>query len=157
MEDAVKALLIAAGLFIGLMIIALGLVLFSSLSQYADDTQNRIEENALQKFNEQYTKYINCEDKPNAKPSFELTIQDIVTVANIAYENNKNYELTAQDGYNYYVTVKIGDTQEIQNTIKDITAQLLKDNSTKKYKCTYGNVKINPNTGRVYEVIFKEY
>lgn len=147
MEDAVKALLIAAGVLICVMIITLGIALFSSLSQYVEDTQNRIEENALQKFNEQFTKYINCED---------LTIQDIVTVANIAYENNKNYNLTVQNGYNYYVTIKIGNTQEIQETIKDNTAQLLKNNSTKKYKCTYENVKINPNTGRVYEVIFQE-
>lgn len=147
MEDAVKALLIAAGVLIGLMIIALGVALFSSLNKYTEETQNRIEENALQKFNEQFTKYINYED---------LTIQDIVTVANIAYENNKNYDLTAQNGYNYYVTIKIGDTQEIQETIKDEIAQLLKDNSAKKYKCTNENVKINPNTGRVYEVIFQE-
>lgn len=157
MEDAVKALLIAAGIFIGLMIISLGIVLFSSLSQYVDSTQKMIDENALQKFNQQFTKYINCENIPNAEPSFTLTIQDIVTVANLAYENNKNYELTSQDGYNYYVTVKIGDKQEIQESIKDTTAQLLKENSTKKYKCTYENVRINPNTGRVYEVIFQEY
>lgn len=63
MEDSAKALLIAAGVLIAIMIITFGLALYSSLTQYIDDTQNRIDENELQRFNEQFTKYINCEDE----------------------------------------------------------------------------------------------
>lgn len=156
MEDAVKALLIAAGVMIGVMIISLGVTLFSSLSQYTDNAQVQIEENALQKFNEQYTKYINCADTPaTATPEFTLTIHDVVTVANKAYENNKKYGLDSADENNYYVTVKIG-TTELQKDINITAADILKQKNDKTYKCTYSNVRTNPNTGRVCEVIFQE-
>ena len=166
MEDAVKALLIAAGVFIGLMIISLGVTLFSSLSQYADSTQTQIEENAVQSFNEQFTKYINCSDSPGATPEFTLTIQDVVTAANLAYENNKNYGLESADDYNYYVTVNIaGVVNNLEQNINSESANLLKDaadslkenNTEKLYKCTSSNVKINNNTGRVCEVTFQQY
>lgn len=159
MEDAVKALLIAAGVLIGLMIVSLGVVLFSSLSQYADDAQRNIEENALQKFNEQFTRYINCEDISDATPEFILTIQDVVTVANLAYENNKNYGLEAPEAYNYYVTVNInGVANNLEQNISTKTAELLKEKSEEKlYKCAYSNVEINSNTGRVCKVTFYEY
>lgn len=159
MEDAVKALLIAAGVLIGLMILTLGVTLFSSLSEYADSSQKQIEENALQKFNEQFTKYINCGDSSGATPEFNVTIQDVVTVANIAYENNKNYGLDNADAYNYYVTINIaGVANNIEKNITEEAANLLKEKSVGKlYKCTYSNVKTNSNTGRVYEVTFQEY
>lgn len=156
MEDAVKALLMAAGVMIGVMIISLGITLFSSLSQYTNDTQDKIEENALQKFNEQYTKYINCVDTPaSATPEFTLTIHDVVTVANMAYENNKKYGLDSADENNYYVTVKIGAT-ELQKDINITAADILKQKNDKTYKCTYSNVKKNPNTARVCEIKFEE-
>lgn len=156
MEDAVKALLISAGVMIGVMIISLGVTLFSSLSQYTDNAQVQIEENALQKFNEQYTKYINCADTPATAPlEFTLTIHDVVTVANIAYENNKKYGLDSADANNYYVTVKIG-TTELQKDINITAADMLKQKNDKTYKCTYSNVKINPNTARVCEIKFEE-
>lgn len=158
MEDAVKALLIAAGVMIGVMIISLGVTLFSSLSQYTDNAQVQIEENALQKFNEQYTKYINCADTPATAPlEFTLTIHDVVTVANMAYENNKKYGLDSADENNYYVTVKIGSAgAELQKDINTKASELLKLYIDKTYKCTYSNVRTNPNTGRVCEVIFQE-
>lgn len=159
MEDAVKALLIVAGVLIGLMIISLGVVLFSSLSQYADDAQSDIEENALQKFNEQFTRYINCEDTSGATPEFTLTIQDVVTAANLAYENNRNYGLEKPEDYNYYVTINInGIENNLEKNINSKATSLLKLKiADKLYKCTYRNVIINPNTGRVCEVIFQEY
>ena len=55
MEDATKALLMAAGVLIGLMILSLGVSLFSSMNAYTDIKQQQIEENGLQQFNEQFT------------------------------------------------------------------------------------------------------
>lgn len=158
MEDVVRALLIVASVLIGLMIISLGVALFASLSTYTDDTQKQIEENALQKFNTQFTKYINCKNA-SSPVEFTLTIQDVVTVANIASENNKNYGLENPEDYNYYVTVHIsGIANNLEKDINNKTAELLKNKNGKKlYKCTNDSVKINPNTGRVYEIIFQEY
>ena len=162
MEDATKALLMAAGVLIGLMIISLGVSLFSSMSAYTDSTQQQIEENGLQQFNEQFTKYINCNDT-SGEIEFTLTIQDLVTVANIAYENNKKYGLDSADANNYYVTINIPGRANLEQFINDTSttnqfnaAKLLKNNIEKEYICTYSNVVINTNTGRVCEMTFQE-
>ena len=156
MENAVKALIISAGVLIGLMIVSLGIALFSSLSSYTENSQKIIEENALQRFNEQFTRFINCENETSI-PEFTLTIQDIVTVANIAYENNKKYGLEEADDNNYYVEVNIVTVFENLEKEIDVNAsELLKNNLGINYKCTYENVEINPNTGRVCKVNFKQ-
>lgn len=156
MENAVKALIMAAGVLIGLMIISLGVILFSSLSQYTDSTQKRIEENAVQKFNEQFLKFINCKDESSSETEFTLTIQDIVTAANIAYENNLSYGVTVADDNNYYVTIKMPGDNNLEKNISTNITDLLKNNSNNKYKCTPQSVKIRQNTGRVCEVNFTE-
>ena len=158
MENAVKALIISAGVLIGLMIVSLGIALFSSLSSYTENSQKIIEENALQRFNEQFTRFINCENETSI-PEFTLTIQDIVTAANIAYENNKNYGLEDADDNNYYVEVNIVDVPGCMNLEKEIdlkASELLKNNLEIEYICKYENVIINQNTGRVREVNFTE-
>lgn len=104
-----------------------------------------------------------------AEPSFTLTIQDIVTVANIAYENNKKYGLDDPDDYNYYVAVHVDGKRNLEKKINDngsnntfYATSLLKASNKKTYKCVARDVngiegvKINPNTGRVCELNFKE-
>ena len=81
MENATKAMLIAAGLLIGVMIMSLGLALYNELANYVASSNERIMNNEINTFNTQYTKYLG---KSN------LTIQDVVTVANMAFENNNN-------------------------------------------------------------------
>ena len=83
MENAVKALYMAAGVLIGIMILSLAVVLFSSLQGYMEETNKQIMFNEVTRFNAKYTKYVDT----------ELTIQDIITVAGEAYENNKSYNI----------------------------------------------------------------
>lgn len=157
MEDAVKALIIAAGVLIGLMVISLGVTLFTSLGKYSDDAQEKIEGYALQKFNEQFLSFINCADD-GSEIEFTLTIHDIITAANIAYENNQNYGLTQAEDFNYYVTVNMPgtDNDNLQNKTNSKVADLLKENLDKKYICAPKDVQINPNTGRVCVINFSE-
>ena len=152
MENAVKALFIAAGVLIGMMIISLGVSLFASLSDYVENAHEERASKKLQEFNEQFTKYINYNDETNKK-EFVLTIQDVVTAANCAYENNLNYRLEEYDGNNYYVTIKL-DGQVLEKTINEKSAEILSEGLGFEYKCSSTNVKINPNTKRVYEVNF---
>lgn len=156
MENAVKALLIAAGVFMGLMILSLGISLYASLSGYVEGVQEEIASTETQQFNEQFTKYINY-DKDTKKKSFTLTIQDIVTAANTAYENNKKYELTDYEGNNYYVIIKMPGYDELEKNINTVSAEILAGNLGKEYICSTEDVKINATTGRVYQVEFHEY
>lgn len=149
MENAVKALLIAAGVLIGIMIISLGVSLYTSLSDYVEITQNDIAIKEIQKFNEQFIRYINYNDDTK-KTQFTLTIQDIVTAANTAYENNLNTD--------YYVTINVsGKFSNLENNINLKSAEILSAGLGKQYKCSSIDVKISPTTGRVYEVNFYEY
>ena len=156
MENATKALLMAAGVLIGLMVISLGVSLYMSLSEYVESTQDEIAMTEIKEFNEQFTKYINC----NADGSIEytLTIQDIVTAANIAYENNQIYDLQEHKEGNYYVTVKLSDNElgeiELEKTITSTAATLLQNGLGKEYKCQSIDVKTSEITGRVYELKF---
>lgn len=160
MENATKAMLIAAGVLIGIMIVSLGVVLFSSLQRYVDSSQESIRFAELKKFNEQYTKYVNYSGEGN-KTDFDLTMQDIVTAASLAYENNKYYGATevetGDDDASLYVAVYLDDNQ-IEYNIHEYSAQYLTNELTepytKKYKCT---VEYSNLTGRVKKVKFVSY
>lgn len=139
MENAVKALFIATGVLIGIMILSLGINLYSSLNGYVESVNEDLVNAEVLHFNEQYLKYINT----------ELTIHDVVTAANTAFENNRNS--------GYYVTVNIGITeQNIQEDINEKSATLLGENLGKKYKCSSEDVLIDSNTGRVCKITFHE-
>ena len=146
MENAANALLIAAGVLVGVMILSLGIGLYTSLAQYAEKTQTDMATTEVQQFNEQYIKYINYSGDTK---EFTLTIHDVVTAASTAYENNLN------DGY--YVTVNLqGYPSNLEQRINVETTKILEEGLNMEYKCTIEDVKINPNTGRVYEINFSK-
>lgn len=156
MENAVQALVIAAGVLIGVMILSLGISLYSSLGEYITNTQEQAISKEIQQFNEQFLKYINCNDS-SSQVEFVLKIQDIVTAANSAYENNRKYELTEQNGSNYYVTINIkSEITNLEKTINTDSVRLLSEETLLKseYRCMPEDVKINEVTGRVCEVNF---
>ena len=161
MENATKALLIAGGVLIGIMILSLGVSLYSSLSEYVELTQEEMLAKKIQEFNLQFTKYINYNNNTNEK-DFTLTIQDIVTAANTAYESNTSHGLESYDGSNYYVTINMSgqsnleELMDLKSSENSKIAEILADGLEKEYKCSYEDVKFNTNTGRVYEVNFHE-
>lgn len=83
MENASKALIMAASVLIGILIVSLAVYLFASFGgQFAILQQENLTKE-LANFNKQFSIY---EGK-------DLTIYDIITVANLATENNRYYEL----------------------------------------------------------------
>lgn len=154
MENAVKALMIAAGVLIGIMIVSLGISLYASLGQYVETAEEELNSKETQKFNEQFLKYINCETA-SGDIEFELTIQDIVTAANTAFENNRKYNLTGPDTNTYYVTITL-DGMRLENTINTISAELLKNGLGQRYTCRRIDVEVNEFTGRINQVNFRK-
>jgi len=57
MENATKALLIAAAVLVVILIISLGIGIFNSASEQIDNAGN-LSEYEIQKFNEKFTKYV---------------------------------------------------------------------------------------------------
>ena len=156
MENAVKALYIAAGVLMGIMVLSLGVALFASLQNYVDSSKEQIEFNELTSFNTQFTKYINY---ANGVKQFDLTIQDVITAAGKAYENNSSYNLDTngwdESSNSLYVSVYLNG-KRIDADIKEEMADLLKDSLKKTYRCTESNIKYSDITARVYIVEFTE-
>ena len=82
MENASNALLIAAGVLIGIMVLSIAVFLFADFSSTSRDVQASITANQLQEFNAQFNIYANRND---------LTIYDVISIANLAKQNNEQY------------------------------------------------------------------
>ena len=139
MENATKALYIASGVLIGVMILSLGIMLFSSLQSYVAEYKNQIEFNELNSFNSKYQVY--------ADEGRTITIQDIVTVAGMAYEDNSSFDIDPNkwgdlSQSSLYIGVYLNGTR-IDQTIKENLQTLLKENTGKKYKCRSENFRYN--------------
>lgn len=147
MENASKALLMAAGVLIGVLILSLAVFLFAHFGTVSSELHKQQDMNDLNKFNTQFTSY---EGKV-------CTIHDIISVANLAMNNNSNYSLTAQADNNYYISVNIksGQVNNLQESLKnnDAVNKLIIDETNKKYNC---KVEISENTKRVKTVNFIE-
>lgn len=170
MENASKALLMAASILIGMLILSLAVYLFVSFGSTSAELHKQKEEQQLQQFNSQFTSYVGKEG---------IMIYDVVTVANLATENNIYYEFTKRaniaDGKDNYISVIFENTliskyngQKIEKgynytgsidynelinlDLKNMTTVTDPEISNlTQYKC---QVEISPTTQRVYKVIF---
>lgn len=135
----------------GVMILSLAVVLHSGLQGYVETSNKETRFNELTRFNAKYTKYIGV----------DLTIQDIVTVASEAYENNNSYnpETSAWNDVgpnSLYVAIYLDGYGRIDTQIKEKMVELLETNTEKTYQCSNDNVKYSDNTGRIYSMNFSE-
>ncbi|MBR0350883.1 MAG: hypothetical protein IJH76_03580 [Clostridia bacterium] len=160
MENASKALLMAAGVLIGIIILSWAVYLYTTYRSSADTVQKQIELGQIQDFNNKYLKY---DGQTN------LTIYDINTVINMANDNNHYYGLTEPQEDNYFISVYLGNSRidnssDFQTAIKGISngnymemeplnAQKGPTLVLKKYTA---KVVINDNTSLVNKIIFTE-
>lgn len=171
MENATKALLMGAGVLIGIMILSLAVYLFVSFGGTAQRIQNQIDQSELDAFNNRFISY-------QAK---ECTVYDILTVVNMANEFNASNQFgtTSTNYIQVWVKDSATTTQKFLNpflsysklTINDFFKiddwyQTYTDTTVdpdpdaiytnkfelKKFKCT---VEINDETQRVKRVWFE--
>ena len=158
MENASKALIMATSILLGIMIISIGVALFTTFSDFGKSTLQKVEDARLAELNNNYLKYQNG----------YATAHDIVSVANLARQNNVKYELQDQAKYNentYYVQVKVDKTYNFEKLEEEEKNKFLKENSltknddntysTKYYMCT--EVKVSEATKRVIYIKFDDY
>lgn len=153
MENASKALIMAAGVLIGIMILSLAVYLFTSFGSSTAQMGEKIKQDQLNKFNSQFTSYDGKEG---------LTIYDIITVANLATENNKYYNYSNRNDTNQndsYVSVILGNLH-IEGKNEEYYNKLITEDTSKinnvsdslaNYTC---KVDINQITSRVYKITF---
>lgn len=141
MENASKALIIAGGMLIAIMVASLFVYLFVSYSGYAEDMYDKITARQITQANNEYTKYEGSNDN---------TIYDVVTVINKAKDNNTSLKLSPGD--RGYITVKIaGENSNLQNLDNNGITSLLQTHAEAgtKFKCT-----IAETDGLISSVIF---
>jgi hypothetical protein len=163
MENASKALLMAAGVLIGMMVLSLMVYLFISFGSTSQEIREEQAQKQLNQFNTQFTSYVG---KNN-------TIYDVVTAANLATKNNIYYELEHKGvatGKDNYISVylennnfQVKDRGWIERGYNDIRsknyddiiraglADLKAGGTLAEYTC---EVKISTETQRVYWVKF---
>lgn len=175
MENASKALIMAAEILIGVMIISAGVYLFNTFGSYSADATKKIEQSQIDTFNDQFLKYYGSVTKYDETKQQDVvepvkcTIHDIVNLANLAKKNNTELGLENESGYasnTRYIQIDIKGSKNLEKTKEEDLTKLIKDNDlakdkdsnitaeTKYYKCTEANV--NENTKYVNYMKFEE-
>ena len=90
MENASKALLMAGGILIGVLILALMVTLFIRSQDITKSYEETKQSEAVQQFNVNFTKYLGQ----------KLTIHQVVTICNFA-NNNEIHKVTVNKLYKF--------------------------------------------------------
>lgn len=169
MENGAKALIMAASVLLGVMIISVGVALFNSFAGSGSSIMSEIEKTQIAEFNTQFLKYYGKTTEENEKTGKEeivpikLTAHDVVTLANLAEKNNIEYDVQEQAGKSqnsYYVQVDVNKYKNFEKTLESVRTDFIQNNNminnsngelTVKYYYIK-NVEISKITGRVIYV-----
>lgn len=172
MENASKALLMAGGVLVAILVVSLGIYFSRIVAESIGEIYERMEQRKIAEFNQQFLEYKDT----------EVGIQDIVSLINLAKDSNDKNLLSGEEppidpktDTSYYITVNIdilGDTvfdtaiagktdiigkpcvlknseRFSEDIINEIITEKMK-NTLEMYNC---EVNINSTTGYVNEVI----
>ena len=93
MENASRALLIAAGVLVGVLLLSLAVYLFTIFGNFGSEMSIQMNQKNISEFNSQFTKYESYQDE-NGDWQNLCRAHDVVTIANLAKENNWQYDYT---------------------------------------------------------------
>lgn len=148
MENASKALIIAGGVLIAIMVASLFVYLFTSYGNYSKNIYDRINQRQQTEANNEYTRYEGSE---------ENNIYDVVTVINKAKDNNTSLNLNY--GERGYITVRITNgLSGVSNTRLENLDNSQMVNLLQVYAdagALFG-CRVNENDGVISEVIFNK-
>lgn len=82
MENATKALLIAGGVLIAIIILSVMVIMFQKTGNVTKTYDQTISQEEITKFNTNFTKYVGIDKK--------FTIHDAITITNFAHSNGVN-------------------------------------------------------------------
>ena len=147
MENASKALLIAGGILVGILILSIGVYLFNNYRDVGITYEQSLSATEIEKFNSNFTKFEGRDD---------ITIHEILTLANFA----KQYE--EQTGLHVAIKTSTGTAfdDDLVNFLKrpEINDEFvieiwIKRNLNKEFKCE--SIWYN-DAGRVQGIRFRK-
>lgn len=140
MENASKALIMAGGVLIGILIISLAVYLFTDFGSTSAQINAQNSQKQITEFNSKFTVY---EGNDN------ITIYDIITLAGYAKENNEYYK----DVEDEKIEVKIGNKNCTNLKNQELINQYPSTNGIlKKFMCS--SIEYNER-GKVKSITFK--
>lgn len=142
MENASKALMIAGGILIGVLIISLGVYLFNNSSILSSSYSDKLSQDELNQLNNKFLIY--------AK---DLTPQEMVSVINLVKENNvKNVDIE-ENQIEVIIDNKIINILNVSQDWKTVIMEQSDVNNEPKYK--FMSVSYNKQNGRINKMIWK--
>ncbi len=150
MENASKALIMAAEVMVGIMIISIGVYIFNLMGSYSAETTQDMETVQIDQFNEQFMKYYGTITTFNDVGEVEYhgprpcTIHDIVGLANLAKKNNvtngyidvvENHPEDNPSETSSYIQISMfsetsGKIENVESLSEDELVNLIKTNDT---------------------------
>ena len=165
MENATRALLIASGIILGILILSVGVALFSMFGNSSKNIVEKLEESKLSEYNNNFYKYYG--------DGIIITAHDIVTISNFAKKCNKEGQVQNQTKYSQssdYVQIDIKNNKKLETNFEKKSEEdydlfiknnmFTKDNvgnettQIKYYKCT--NIITNNKSGKVIYMRIEE-
>ncbi len=148
MENASKALIIAGGVLIAMLIISIAVYLFTTYASLGETYDQKLSATEIQKFNANFTKFDGREN---------IIIQEIVSLVNFA----KNYSEQTGEAT---VDVSLGRIHLADPAYSDKLIETIKENASaddgsgdvKYFKCKHEDIEYNDNTGLVKSIKFSE-
>ena len=95
MENASKALLIAGGVLIAILVISVGAYLFLSASGVSENFDKSMSDSDIEKFNQKFEEFEKIADFENGVYN---AISDVVSAVNLANDINRSVEYDAEKG-----------------------------------------------------------
>ena len=121
MENASKALLIAGGVLIAMIIASFGVYLYGVYHSHAENVMNKLTESQITEFNAKFTAF----------EGRDLTTNEVISVMNLVKENNTN-------SYNYNNIIEINDSEckwTVGTKTYDINSTLTKNSNDYEKIC----------------------
>ena len=138
MENATKALLIAGGVLIAIIILTIGVTLYSMYSNQSKEYSQIITTTEIQKFNSKFDVYVGRTD---------ITAQEVASVVNLAKEYRDEVQIIIKNKSNITVTYTTS-----EDFLKGIPWE---GNQYSQFSCTT-NPEYDNETGKIKQITFKE-
>lgn len=166
MENASKALIMTASILIGVIILSIGVYLFTAFGGTSKEIQEQVDSRVLAEFNNNFLKY---------QGNIRCTIHDIVNLAKFVQKTNEQMEIDTSN--DFYIKVFLGAKNDSNDLTQHYTEKgtkswtnLLSENSvkiytdksekqtadTKYYTCIEVNFENRSQPNRVSSILFRE-
>lgn len=143
MENATRAFVMVAGLLLGVLILSLGIYLFSIFGQYSANAYETMEKNQITQFNSQFFKYYGnvtrayidekTKKEKTVQEPIKCTAHDIISIVNLAQQSNKYNQVDYLNNYDEstnYIQVDIEKQKNVEKWDENKKIQFITQNST---------------------------